>query len=75
MSGFFFFFLKKKQITQSGKEAEASTGGERGKKGRRVRRKGTEGRKEGYKSTDCDGASHKMGRKWGVTEEDGISCF
>lgn len=38
MSGF-FFFLKEKQITQSGKEAEASTGVERKTKGKRVRRK------------------------------------
>ena len=32
-------------------------------------------KKEGYNSTDCDGASRKMGRKWGVTEEDGVSSL
>lgn len=41
-----------------------------------MKRKRTEGRKEGYnRSTDWDGASLKMGRKWRVTEEDGVSCF
>lgn len=49
--------------------------GEGGEVREREAGEGTEGNKEGYNSTDCDAASCKMGRKWGVTEEDGVICL
>lgn len=82
---FIFLFIKKKEREEEANNTEWERGRNWqrrgwGKKTRRRRRRvetiRREGREEGNKtSTDWDGASHTMGRKWRVTEDDGVRCF